>query len=74
MDVIDRAQSALSNNSIHALRELRVRRDGDCLILSGRVNSYYHKQMAQEVVRIIAQDMHVVNAIDVCYSGDPDFS
>jgi hypothetical protein len=71
MDVIDQAQSALSNSPIHALRRLRVQRDGACLILSGCVDSFYHKQMAQEVVRIIAQDMRVVNIIDVCYDSDP---
>jgi hypothetical protein len=72
MDVADQAQSALSNSPIHALRELHVQRDGDRLILSGCVDSFYHKQLAQEVVRIIARDMQVVNAVDVQYNGDPE--
>lgn len=70
MDVEDLAQTALSASPIFALRELHVRRDGDCLLLHGRVRSFYHKQLAQEVVRAVADDLQVVNSIDVDYSAE----
>ena len=68
VDVITRARSALVESPIQALRELRVEQVGTSLILSGRVGSFYHKQLAQEVIRLIARDMRVVNIIDVNYN------
>lgn len=62
-----RAQSALAASPIHDLRDLRVepmeREDG--LLIVGRVSSYYHKQLAQEVVRSVADDVALVNSIEV---------
>jgi hypothetical protein len=66
-DVITQARSALAKSPIYALRELHVQRDGNFLVLSGRVESFYHKQLAQEIIRLIATDLHVVNSIDVNY-------
>ena len=66
-DVVTQAQAALVSSPIQALRELRVQRDGDRLLISGRVNSFYHKQLAQEVVRLIAKGLQVVNTVDVDY-------
>ncbi len=68
IDVENQAQSALSASPIFALRDLHVRRDGDRLLLHGRVRSFYHKQLAQEVVRAVARDLQVINSIDVDYS------
>ena len=59
------AQSALSSSPIYSLRELHVEREDDSLLLSGRVESFYHKQLAQEVVRAVAEGCRVVNSIDV---------
>ena len=62
---IERARAALCTSPIHALRELRVQRDGASLILSGRVNSFYHKQLAQEAVKAVCHELDLVNTIDV---------
>jgi hypothetical protein len=35
------------------------------LLLSGCVSSFYHKQIAQEVVRSVCRDTTVVNSISV---------
>ena len=67
-EVLTQARTALAESPIHALRELRVERKGKSLILLGSVDSFYHKQLAQEVVRLIARDVHVVNAVEVCYA------
>jgi osmotically-inducible protein OsmY len=59
------ARKALDQSPIHAHRRLDVSQDGDILILQGRVESYYHKQMAQEVVRNICRGVQLVNEIAV---------
>jgi hypothetical protein len=35
------------------------------LLISGCVSSYYHKQLAQEAVRAVAEELDVVNSIEV---------
>jgi len=64
-DIQPRAQEALQASPIFALREVRVEQTGESLLLSGRVSSFYHKQLAQEVVRAVANGVEVVNTIDV---------
>lgn len=66
-DVRARAQAALAESPIHPLRELLVDKDGATLTLSGCVDTFYHKQLAQELVRAIADDCkcEVVNAVSV---------
>ena len=47
-------------------RDLVVEEGEDALVLRGSVSSFYHKQMAQEVVRAVAgREVDVVNSIDV---------
>ena len=60
-----RAQEALAGSPVYALRELQVEQDGTTLLISGLVASYYHKQLAQEVVRHAAEGVEVVNSIHV---------
>jgi osmotically-inducible protein OsmY len=61
----DRAKQALLASSIFVLRELQVEREGSNLVLSGKVDSFYHKQMAQEIVRAVARGVNLVNQVDV---------
>ena len=65
----DRAQHALLTSPIHALREVRVEQVDDALVLSGCVDTYYHKQLAQELVRSVAEGCELVNSIDVHYAA-----
>ena len=60
------ASAALAQSSIAELRRLRVDERENQLQLSGRVRSFYHKQLAQESVRSVAGDLQVVNRVDVC--------
>ena len=66
-DVAARAQTVLRKSPVHALRSLTVRWDGEQLMLLGRVCSFYHKQLAQEVIRAVAKDIRVRNKIEVNY-------
>ena len=65
------AQSALAASPIYALRELHVEQNNDSLFISGRVGSYYYKQLAQEAVRAVAEGYRVINSIDVESSAIP---
>ena len=72
IDMKARAAAALEQSPIHALRELRVEQQGETLTLCGRVETFYHKQLAQELVRAIAEDgrCDVVNSVDVEYQPE----
>ncbi len=61
------AQRALAASPIYDLRALQVEYVGDALLLSGRVETFYHKQLAQEVVRNVAEGVPVVNDVAVEY-------
>jgi len=60
-----RAKTALAASPLYDLRELHVERNGDSLLISGRVESFYHSQLAQEAVRAVVGEVKVVNSIDV---------
>jgi hypothetical protein len=69
-DVQAKAQQALSASLVYALRELTIERDGQTLVITGEVCSFYHKQLAQEIVRQALEhvddvEVDVVNAINV---------
>ncbi len=62
-----RAQAALENSPITELRNLHVDQRNGALVISGSVSSFYHKQLAQEVVWAFCKDIEIdlVNLIRV---------
>jgi len=64
-DVQPRAQAALAASPIYDLRVLHVEQVREGLLISGSVSSYYHKQLAQEIVGQLAGAVAVVNRVDV---------
>jgi hypothetical protein len=60
-----RAQAALAKSPFYELRELQVEQRDDALLISGCVSRFYHKQLAQEVVRSVCADMRVISSIRV---------
>jgi osmotically-inducible protein OsmY len=60
-----RAQAALAGSPFFELRKLRVEYRDQSLLISGAVSSYYHKQLAQEVVRSVCEGIEVINSIRV---------
>lgn len=69
-DVELRARHALGRSAIHVLHSIEVELDGDALMLSGSVDSYYHKQLAQELVKTVVEGIEVVNALRVVYNRE----
>lgn len=54
------------NRSLHpALRYLNVEETDDSLIISGRVTSYYLKQLAQETLMPVRGERQLVNRVNV---------
>ncbi len=69
-DVAPHVQTVLCSSPISELRELRIEQRDGLLLIFGTVSSFYHKQLAQEAVRVICQecrerDLEVVNRISV---------
>ncbi len=64
-EVQPRAQAALRNSPFYELRELQVEQRDDALMLAGCVSSFYHKQLAQEVVRSVCTGITVINSVRV---------
>jgi hypothetical protein len=71
-DVQPRARAALANSPFYELRELQVELREGTLGISGCVSSFYHKQLAQEVVRSVCAGVAIVNSICVESEGDSD--
>jgi osmotically-inducible protein OsmY len=66
-DVRVQAQRALANSPVFDLRTLQVDVVDGSLLLSGRVETFYHKQLAQEAVRHVADGVRLVNDVAVEY-------
>jgi hypothetical protein len=59
------AQDALLTSPVHELRKLVVERQDDRLLITGNVHSFYHKQLAQEAIRLVCGKIELMNQIDV---------
>lgn len=62
---LNKARGALTNSPLSVLRDLRVEQAGESLVIRGRVRSYYEKQMAQEAIRAVCDDIELHNSVDV---------
>ncbi|MCC9642536.1 BON domain-containing protein [Rhodopirellula sp. JC740] len=56
---------ALAESNVAELRFLRVDESDHEICLTGRVRSFYHKQLAQEAIRPVAGGRQVVNRVCV---------
>jgi BON domain len=67
-DVASHAKAVLGRSRIFDLRCLEVEQEADCVVLRGSVDSFYHKQLAQELVKMAIEGVEVINEIEVDYS------
>lgn len=65
VDCYERARRALEGSPIQPLRNIQVDCSGDTMVLTGQLKSFYHKQLAQELVRTVAGEIELVNSINV---------
>ena len=64
-DRLTRVRAALSKSKIRDLRRLTLAQDEDRIVVSGSVSSFYHLQLAQELIRGELGDVNVVNEMQV---------
>jgi hypothetical protein len=64
-DVVDRARDVLRQSKIRELRKLNVERIDRGIALRGFASTFYHKQLAQELVRKELDGEEVLNYIQV---------
>lgn len=64
-DVTGRLKILLSESPIAEVRRIHVEQTGDCVMLQGRVRSYYAKQMAQETIRDATNGLKIDNCVNV---------
>ena len=64
-DVEPRVKQALAKHSVAALRDLRVERVGESLLILGEVPAFYCKQLAQEVALGVTKDVPLINQVNV---------
>lgn len=67
--LMSQAAHALKRSLHPALRYLSVEETDDSLIISGRVNSYYLKQLAQETLMPVRGARQLVNRVNVVGRG-----
>lgn len=67
--VVSQAAHALKRSSHPALRNLAVEGTQESLIISGKVTSYYLKQLAQETIMPVRGGLELVNRVDVIAVG-----
>ncbi len=61
------AQRALHDSRIGALQDLTIEQHGENLIISGQVDTFYLKQLAQELIRAAVDECQLINNVDVNY-------
>jgi hypothetical protein len=64
-DLASQAKAVLGRSRIFDLRCLEVEQFDEYVVLRGRVDSYYHKQLAQELLKTHIDGVEVINEIDV---------
>jgi len=64
------AKAILESSRIFDLRALEVEQEADCVVLRGSVDSFYHKQLAQELLKTAIDGVEVVNEIHVDYGRE----
>ena len=56
---------ALQNSPIPVLRQLAVEENDSAVVISGRVPSYYFKQLAQETIMRVLGNRKLLNRVTV---------
>lgn len=64
-DITGRIRHLLAESPISDVRRVDVEQVGDRVLLSGRVRTFYAKQMAQETVRSAVGKLQIVNSVNV---------
>ena len=72
IDVAADARESLRRSRSAEIRELEIETVDERLVLRGIVSSFYHKQLAQELVRKAVVGLEISNAVCVEYLVEHD--
>lgn len=64
-EACNRARAALASSPIPELNAVQVEKNSSGLVMRGVVSSFYHKQLAQETVRLVARELELANFVEV---------
>ena len=64
-DVLGQAKKLLNESPFQALHMLQVEQLGDNVLLMGKVESFFLKQLAQETVRSATRGIEMINNLAV---------
>lgn len=64
-ELIALIEMAIEQETGRGIDELSVTIDGEGIVLAGRCESFYHKQLAQHAAMSISGDRQLVNGIEV---------
>jgi osmotically-inducible protein OsmY len=71
-DLERRVTSFLAARHVPGLRKLAVQATGGVVTVSGRVLTFYEKQLANQCCRRVAGVLELINAVDVIGSASAD--
>ena len=69
-DVASLAKFVLGQSKIFDIRALDVDQEAEYVVLRGSVDSFYHKQLAQEMIKTSLEGVEVINEIRVDYGRE----
>lgn len=64
-EVVEAAQSILDDDSFLRSCRLVIEASGELVVITGKVPSYHHKQMAQERIRPVVGNRTIKNLAEV---------
>ncbi len=64
-NLLIKVRKVLAESPIWELRQVHVEQKGETVYLQGRVRSFYHKQLAQEVILRASRKLPLINEINV---------
>ena len=67
-NLTDRIELALQNSPHLGYSKIEICQQADQIILKGRVDSYFEKQIAQETLRCVEGVNQIVNKLEVCWT------
>jgi len=72
MSIRENAQAALRQSPSSDIRGLTVVQLQSAIVLHGHVNSFYHKQLAQELIKSKIGGAELLNEAEVVYRHEGD--
>jgi hypothetical protein len=64
--LVDQVEHAIQFRTGDRIRGLRIHFVDGCVVISGRTSTYYNKQLVTHAAMEVADDVLVLNEVEVC--------